>query len=506
MFERLSDAFSSALRKVSGKSVITETNVRETLDDVRTALLDADVNYDVANAFVEAAFEDARGRKVTESLKPAEEMIGVVHDRLVALMGGESETPAGLPTGGAPNVLMLCGLQGSGKTTTAGKLAAYLKKRGRSVMIAALDLQRPAAVDQLRIVTEQVRDESPGAARVLFYAEPDKCAEYGRAVGVAVDICKRALAEARKQGVDTLILDTAGRLHVNDDLMDELQRVHRAASPQETLLVLDAMTGQDAVASARSFHDRLALSGVILSKFDSDTRGGAAISVRAVTGAPVRFLGVGEKLDALEEFHAERVAGRILGMGDVVSLVEKAREEVSEEEAEAIAEKMAKGQFTMEDFLAQLRSLRRMGPLKQIMGLLPGVGSALKDVNVDESHLNRIEGIVHSMTPAERRDISLLNNSRRRRIAKGSASSPDEVAKLVKQFEAVAKFSKQMAGMGMFGQVKAIREMKNIAGAGGAAGLPGMPGAGMPAGFPGFGARKSTHTASPKAKYKKRKR
>ncbi|MGD9691778.1 MAG: signal recognition particle protein [Phycisphaerales bacterium] len=503
MFERLSDAFSSALRKVSGKSTITEANVRETLEDVRSALLDADVNYDVANAFVDAAFEDAQGRKVTQSLKPAEEMVGVVHDRLVALMGGQTEA-AGLPTGGAPNVLMLCGLQGSGKTTTAGKLAAYLKKRGRSVMIAALDLQRPAAVDQLRIVAEQVRDESPGAARVLFYAEPDKCAEYGRAVGVAVDVCKRALAEAKKQGVDTLILDTAGRLHVNDDLMDELQRVHRTASPQETLLVLDAMTGQDAVSSAKSFHERLTLTGVVLSKFDSDTRGGAALSVRAVTGAPVRFLGVGEKLEALEEFHAERVAGRILGMGDVVSLVEKAREEVSEEEAEALAEKMAKGQFNMEDFLAQMRSLRRMGPLKQIMGLLPGVGSALKDVNVDESHLNRIEGIVNSMTPAERRDISLLNNSRRRRIAKGSASTPDEVAKLVKQFEAVAKFSKQMAGMGMFGQVKAMREMKSLAGAD-AAGLPGM-GAGMPAGFPGFGTRKSTHTASPKAKYKKRKR
>lgn len=501
MFERLSDAFSSALRKVSGKGVITEANVRETLDDVRAALLDADVNYDVANAFVDAALEDARGRKVTESLKPAEEMVGVVHDRLVSLMRPEEDAPAGLPSGASPNVVMLCGLQGSGKTTTAGKLAAYLKKRGRSVMIAALDLQRPAAVDQLRIVAEQVRDESPGAARVLFYAEPDKCAEYGRAVGVAVDVCNRALAEARKQGVDTLILDTAGRLHVNDALMDELHRVHKAASPHEVLLVLDAMTGQDAVASAKSFHDRLALSGVILSKFDSDTRGGAALSVRAVTGAPVRFLGVGEKLDALEEFHPERVAGRILGMGDVVSLVEKAREEVSEEEAEALAEKMAKGQFTMEDFLAQLRSLRRMGPLKQIMGMLPGVGSALKDVNVDESHLNRIEGIVNSMTPAERRDISLLNNSRRRRIARGSASSPDEVAKLVKQFETVAKFSKQMAGMGMFGQVKAIREMKNLANAG----APGLPPS-MPAGFPGFGARKSTHTASPKAKYKKRKR
>ncbi len=501
MFERLSDAFSSALRKVSGKGVITESNVRETLADVRSALLDADVNYDVANAFVESALEEARGRKVTESLKPAEEMVGLVHDRLVALMQGSDAGVPGLVSGGAPNIVMLCGLQGSGKTTTAGKLAAYLKKRGRSVMIAALDLQRPAAVEQLRIVSEQVRDESPGSARVLFYGEPDKCAEYGRAVGVAVDICKRALAEARKQGVDTLILDTAGRLHINDDLMDELHRVHRAASPNEVLLVLDAMTGQDAVASAKSFHERLALSGVILSKFDSDTRGGAALSVRAVTGAPVRFLGVGEKLDALEEFHAERVAGRILGMGDVVSLVERAREEVSEEQAAELAEKMAKGQFTMEDFLAQLRSLRRMGPLKQIMGMLPGVGSALKDVNVDESHLNRVEGIVNSMTAAERQNVALLNNSRRRRIARGSASSPDDVARLIKQFEAVSKISKQMAGMGMFGQVKAIREMKSLANAD-ASGMPGM----MPGGFPGFATRKSTHTASPKSKYKKRKR
>ncbi len=504
MFERLSEGFSSAFRRLSGKGVISDSNIAEAMGDIRTALLEADVQLEVAEEFVAEARKDALGRDVTKSLQPGQEFIGIVHDRLVAMMS----PPAGIEPGimrvsPGPTVVMLCGLQGSGKTTTCGKLAAYLKKRGRSVMVAAADLQRPAAVDQLRTVVEQVRDDSPGSARVMFYGEADKVAAYGKAVGVAVDVCRRALDSARREGVDVLILDTAGRLHVNDALMDELQHVQRATQPHHILLVLDAMTGQDAVNSAKAFHARLAVDGIVLTKFDSDTRGGAAISVLRVTGAPIRFIGVGERLDALEEFHPERIAGRILGMGDVVSLVEKAREEVSEEDAEKMAEKMAKGTLSLDDFLKQMRSLRRMGPMKQLLGLLPGVGSALKDVQIDDKQLDRVEGIVHSMTPEERRRTDLINNSRRRRIAQGAGVAQDEVSKLTKQFEAVSKISKQMAGMGLFGQMKAMKEMQ-------AAGQPGAGGAGPSeadlARMMGMGGRKSTHMTSPKAKFKQRKK
>lgn len=504
MFERLSDGFSSALRKLSGNSTLTEGNVREALGEVRTALLEADVHYDVAESFCERVMDEAVGREVTKSLKPGEEMIGVVHDELVRLMrppeGGEPGIPRVSPS---PTVVMLCGLQGSGKTTTCGKLAAYLKKQGRSCMVAAADLQRPAAVEQLETVVEQVSKEAPGGARVLFYGEPDKCAEYGKAVGVAVQVCQRALKEARSQGVDVLILDTAGRLHVNDDLMQELQQVRMATSPHQILLIVDAMTGQDAVNSAKSFHERLEVDGVILTKFDSDTRGGAALSVREVTGAPIKFLGVGEKIGALEEFHAERVAGRILGMGDVVSLVERAREQVSDEEAEALAEKMAEGQFTMDDFLKQMKAIRRMGPMKQLLGMLPGVGAALKDAQIDDKQFNRVEGMINSMTPKERKKPTVINNSRRKRIAKGAAVEQKDVSQLAKQFDMIGKLSKQMAGMGLLGKGKAMKDMASmdpaaLMGAGG-----GMPG--MPKGLPGFG-KGNTQTQSPKAKYKKRKR
>ncbi|HYE03532.1 MAG TPA: signal recognition particle protein [Phycisphaerales bacterium] len=395
-----------------------------------------------------------------------------------------------------PTVVMMCGLQGSGKTTTCGKLAAYLKKRGRSVLLVAADLQRPAAVEQLQTVAEQVQREMPGGATVTFYAEPDKVAQYGKAVGVAVGVCQRAVAHARARGVDTVILDTAGRLHVNDELMGELAQVNRAVGPHQVFLVVDAMTGQDAVNSARAFHDKLEVDGVILTKFDSDTRGGAALSVRHVTGAPIRFAGVGEKLEALQEFHPRRMAGRILGMGDVVSLVEKAREEVTEEEAARLEAKMAKGDLTMEDFLGQLRTLRRMGPLKQLLGLLPGIGSALKDVHIDDKQLDRVEAIVCSMTPAERRGPSALNNSRRRRVAEGSGTRQEEVGQLVKQFETVSKLARQMAGMNAAAKVKAVKEM----GAGGMGGM--LPGVG---GLPAFRSKGSTYTPSMKTRFKKRK-
>ncbi len=496
MFDRLSEGFSAAFRKLSGKGKITEENVREAMVDVRTALLDADVELGIVDEFCRKIVAEAVGQQVTASLQPGQQMIGIVHKALVDLISGEEAAQAGVVrVSPAPTIVMMCGLQGSGKTTTCGKLAGYLKKRGRSVMLVAADLQRPAAVEQLKTVAEHVQAEMPGGAQVHFYSEPDKVAAYGKAVGAAITVCQNGVRQAMKLGVDTVILDTAGRLHVNDELMGELASVKRAVGPHQILLVVDAMTGQDAVNSAKSFHERLAVDGIILTKFDSDTRGGAALTVKRVTGAPIQFIGVGEKLDALEEFHPERVAGRILGMGDVVSLVEKAQEQVSEEEAERMAEKMAKGQLTMDDFLDQMRSLRKMGPMKQLLGLLPGVGSALKDVQIDEKQLDRIEGMVSSMTKGERADVASMNQSRRRRIAQGSGVKVEEVSQLTRQFESVSKMTKQMASMGVRDRMKAVRDLQS----GAAGGMPGMKG------LPGFSLKGSTHMASPKSRFKKRK-
>jgi signal recognition particle subunit SRP54 len=513
MFDSLSDRFSNVFRTLSGRGRITEDNVREAMRDVRIALLEADVHLDVVKSFVDDVLADAIGREVTKSLKPGQEMIGIVHKRLVDLM--EGARPSALPqedlAGGrqptadsrqpimmvepGPTIIMMCGLQGSGKTTTCGKLAAYLRARGKSVLAAAADLQRPAAVEQLRQVIDGVKANAKGQARIEFYGEPDKVAEYGKAVGVAVQVCQRALQKARAERFDVLILDTAGRLHINDELMGELDAVNRSLNPHQIYLVVDSMMGQDAVNAAKAFHARLAIDGVILTKFDSDTRGGAALSVKMVTGAPIKFLGVGEKFDALEEFHAERMAGRILGMGDVVSLVEKAQQEVTEEEAAKMAEKMAKGKLTMDDFLKQLRSIRRMGPMKQLLGLLPGIGSAIKNVDIDEKQLDHLEAIVHSMTPDEREDLKLLSKSRVKRVSKGSGTTAADVNKLTKQFEMVQKMTKQMSGLGAMGQMKAMREMSK-AGAGlGVSGVPGLP-----------GAKGSTRVESPKARFKQRKK
>jgi len=494
MFESLSGQIGTALSSLSGRGRISEANIRDAMRDVRDALLEADVHEGVVSDFCDEVVADAIGRKVTTSLKPGEEIIGVVHDRLVELMGPVDSHVMLVDPG--PTILMLCGLQGSGKTTTCGKLAAYLKGRGKSVMVAAADLQRPAAVEQLGIITRQVEQEGRGQAAVHFYAEPDKCSEYGKATGIAVGLCRRAVKEAKKAGVDVLILDTAGRLHIDDALMKELESINRAVNPHQIYLVVDAMVGQDAVNSARSFHERLAVDGVILSKFDSDSRGGAALSVKRVTGAPIKFVGTGERFEDLEEFHPERMAGRILGMGDVVSLVEKAQQEVSEQEAEQLAEKMAAGRLTMDDFLKQLRSMRRMGSMKQLMGMLPGVGSAMKDVEVDEKQLDRLEGIIHSMTPAERDDIKLLNKSRIKRIATGAGTNQGEVNKLTKQFEMLQKMTKQMAGGGIGGRIKAIREM----GKADPSMIPGMNN------MPGLGRRGSTKTVSVKRGFKQRKK
>jgi signal recognition particle subunit SRP54 len=489
MFERLSDGFSKALKNLSGQGRISESNIRDALQEVRTALLEADVDYDLVKDFCERVRKDAVGHEVTKSVKPAQEFIWIVQQRLTELMQApEGTTPGVMRVSPSPTVIMMCGLQGSGKTTTCGKLAAYLKKRGRSVMLVAADLQRPAAVDQLETVANQVRDEAPGGAQVHFYGEADKCAEYGKAVGVAVDVCARAIKQAKKDGVDTVILDTAGRLHVDDDLMGELQRVRAQVQPHQIFLVVDSMIGQDAVTSAKAFHERLEVDGVILTKFDSDTRGGAALSVRRVTGAPVRFIGTGEKIDAIEEFHADRIASRILGMGDVVSLVEKAQEEVTEEEAEALQAKMARGELTMDDFLKQLKSLRRMGPMKQLLGMLPGVGGMLKDANVDEGQIDRVEAMINSMTREERADVDLMSNSRRKRIATGSGTKTEDVSRLTKQFGAVSKMARQMAGMSMMDKAKAARQLAGAQQGG------------------GLRMKGSTRTQSPKDKYKKRKR
>ncbi|BAM05235.1 signal recognition particle protein [Phycisphaera mikurensis] len=511
MFGNLSDKFESALRKVSGKGKISEGNIAEAMEDVREALLEADVDYEIAEAFVGRVSQEAVGTEVLESVDPGQQIIQIVHEELVRLLGGEEAVKDDDPTGGlqaggpadaiprvspGPTVVMVAGLQGSGKTTTCGKLAAALKKQGRSVTLGAADLQRPAAVTQLRVLSEQVgSDACPGTGEVFFHGEPDACAAYGEAVGVAVEVAKRALAAARAHKADVLILDTAGRLHLNDELMKELKRVERAVGPHQVLLVLDAMTGQDAVNSAEAFDKQLEIDGVVLTKFDSDTRGGAALSVREVTGKPIRFVGTGETLDALEGFHPRRIAGRILGMGDVVSLVEKAQAEVSEEEATRLQDKLAAGEMTMEDFLKQLKALRRMGSMKSLLGMLPGVGSQLKNLDLDEGRIDRTEAIINSMSTTERRKVKILDNSRRRRIAKGCGQEPADVSQLVKGFEMVSQMGQLMGGggTGMMGKMKALSQM------GPAAQRAALAGGG------GVGKTRGS-TKMPSPKYKKRKK
>ena len=456
MLDNLSEKFNNVFRKLSGRGKISEDNVREAMREVRTALLEADVHYDVVKKFCDDVAKRAVGTQVLESLKPGEQMIKIVYDELVRIMGGGEDMPGIMYVQPGPTVVMMSGLQGSGKTTTCGKLAALLKKRGKNVMLAACDLQRPAAVHQLQTLARQVQEEIAGGGSVHFYGEPDKCAEYGKAVGVAVKVARNAFKAARKSGSDVLILDTAGRLHINDDLMDELHRVNQALNPHQIYLVIDAMTGQDAVNSAKAFNEKLELDGVILTKTDSDTRGGAALSVKQVTGKPIKFVGTGEKLDAVEEFHPDRMASRILGMGDVVSLVEKAQEQVTREEAEQLQEKMSKGKMTMDDFLKQLRMMRKMGSMKSLLGMLPGIGSQLKDLNIDDKELNRTEAIIQSMTPAERRDVDLLTNSRRRRISRGSGTQANDVSQLVKGFETVSNMTRQMSSMSGLQRMRAL--------------------------------------------------
>lgn len=429
MFESLQERLQEAFKRLRGKGKLTESDVNEALREVRLALLEADVNFRVVKSFINRVKERAVGQEVLETLNPAQMVVKIVYEELVALMGGEN---VGLNMADRPpTIIMLCGLQGSGKTTHAAKLALKLKKEGKKPLLVAADVYRPAAIKQLEVLAGQVG--------VPVYSEGDQVSP--------VEIAERAVQHAARERRDVVIVDTAGRLTIDEALMEELQQIKARIQPHDTLLVLDAMIGQDAVTTAEHFHGKLGVDGVILTKLDGDTRGGAALSVREVTGRPIKFIGVGEKLDALEPFHPDRMASRILGMGDVLTLIEKAQEQVDRKQAEEMARKMLKAQFDFEDFLEQLRALQRMGPLKDIVKMLPGVGAQLKDIDIDEKELKHVEAIILSMTPKERRNPDIINVRRRERIAKGSGRPIAEVHRLIKQFEQVRKMMKQLGGM-----------------------------------------------------------
>ncbi|QIA26915.1 signal recognition particle protein [Thermaerobacter sp. PB12/4term] len=427
-FEGLAEKLQAVFKRLRGKGKLTEADVEAALREVRLALLEADVNFKVVKDFIARVRERAVGQEVLESLTPAQQVIKIVHDELTQLMGGQH---ARLDLGGElPAVVMLVGLQGSGKTTTAAKLARLLTRQGRQPLLVAADVYRPAAVEQLVTLGQQVQVPvyAPGTDR-----DP-------------VDIAREGVAEARRRGRDVVLIDTAGRLHIDDALMDELERIRQAVAPREILLVVDAMTGQDAVNVAETFHRRLGIDGVILTKLDGDARGGAALSVRAVTGRPIKFVGLGERVDQLEPFHPERMASRILGMGDVLSLIEKAQAAFDAQQAQRLERKLREQTFDLEDFLEQLRQVRKMGPLDQLLAMIPGLGGRLKDVTVDERELRRIEAIIQSMTPEERRRPEIINASRRRRIAMGSGTRVQDVNRLLKQFAETQRLMKQVAG------------------------------------------------------------
>ena len=426
MFENLSDRLERSFKLLKGEGKISELNVAETLKDVRRALLDADVNYKVAKQFTDTVKAKAMGQDVLTSLKPGQLMVKIVHDELVALMGG---TAAEFNLTGSPSVILMAGLQGSGKTTFSGKLANMLKsKRGKNPLLVACDVYRPAAIDQLYVLGEQIG--------VPVYSEREN--------KNPVDIALHAILEAKKTGRDLVIVDTAGRLAIDEQMMAEIAAIKKAIRPNEILFVVDSMTGQDAVNTAKEFNDRLDFSGVVLTKLDGDTRGGAALSIRTVVDKPIKFIGTGEKMDALDVFHPERMADRILGMGDVVSLVERAQEQYDEAEARRIQKKLAKNQFDFNDFLGQIQQIKKMGNLKDLASMIPGVGKALKNIDVDENAFKGIEAIIYSMTPQERTNPSILNGSRRQRIAAGSGTSVQDVNKLIKQFDETRKMMRMI--------------------------------------------------------------
>ncbi len=430
MFDNLSDKLDKALHVLKGHGQITEINVAETLKEVRRALLDADVNFKIAKEFTARVKEKALGQDVLTTLQPGQLMVKLVKDELVELMGGDVE---GINLSGNPSIILMSGLQGSGKTTFTGKLGNFLKtKKNKKPLLVACDIYRPAAIDQLHVVGEQIGVE--------VYSD--------RGNTDPVAISKAAIEHAKANGNNVVIIDTAGRLAVDEEMMNEISNVHKAIQPQETLFVVDAMTGQDAVNTAKAFNDILNFDGVILTKLDGDTRGGAAISIKSVVNKPIKFIGTGEKMDAIDVFYPTRMADRILGMGDVVSLVERAQEQFDEEEARKIQKKIAKNKFGFDDFLSQIQQIKKMGSMKDLMGMIPGAGKAMKGLDIDDDAFKHIEAIIHSMTPLERSTPAKLNASRKKRIAKGSGRTIQEVNQLLKQFNQMSKMMKMMQGGG----------------------------------------------------------
>ncbi len=427
MFESLTEKFSSVFRSLSGRGRITEANISDAMHDVRKALLEADVHYNVVKQFCKDVTAAAIGAEVIKSLHPGQVLIKIVNDKLTELMGPVDSKIYFVSPG--PTIIMLAGLQGGGKTTTAAKLAKYLLAKGKKPLLVADDLRRPAAIEQLVVLGQQINTE--------VYREESQD---------SVKVAKNGVKYAAEHGFDVVVLDTAGRLHIDEEMMKEVAEVAKAVSPHQIYLVCDAMTGQDAVNSAKEFNERLELDGVILTKLDGDARGGAALSVKAVTGKPIKFVGVGEKTDKLEEFHPDRMAGRILGMGDVVTLVEKAQEQFQAEEAEKLQQKMAKGSFGFDDFLKQMQAVKKMGGMKDVLKMMPGMGSQMEDMDFDESELQQMEGIVHSMTTAERREPDMIDSSRRRRIAAGAGVEVNDVSGLVKTFTRSRDMMKSLSG------------------------------------------------------------
>ena len=436
MFESLTEKFNSVFRSLSGRGRITEANISDAMRDVRKALLEADVNYDVVKKFCKDVTQAAIGADVIKSLHPSQVLVKIVSDQLTKLMGPVDTSIYFVSPG--PTIIMLAGLQGCGKTTTAAKLAKYLLTMGKKPLLVADDLRRPAAIEQLVILGQQVKTE--------VYSEESKN---------SVKVARNAVKHAQKEGYDVVVLDTAGRLHIDEEMMAEVADVAKAINPHQIYLVCDSMTGQDAVNSAKEFNERLELDGVILTKLDGDARGGAALSVKAVTGKPIKFVGVGEKLDKLEEFHPDRMASRILGMGDVVTLVEKAQEQFDQDEAEKMQRKMARGSFGFDDFLKQMQAVKKMGGMKDMLKMMPGAGGQLDDLDIDDGELKRIEGIVHSMTSAERREPQIIDSSRRRRVAAGAGVEANDVSGLIKTFKRSRDMMKAISG-GKLGGLKSL--------------------------------------------------
>ena len=442
MFNNLTEKLDKAFHVLKGHGKITEINVAETLKEVRRALLDADVNFKIAKEFTNKVKEKAIGQNVLTTLQPGQLMVKIVKDELTELMGGEA---TGINLSGNPSVILMSGLQGSGKTTFSGKLANFLKtKKSKKPLLVACDIYRPAAINQLHVVGDQIGVE--------VYSEPEN--------KNAVEIAQNAIKYAKANGFNVVIVDTAGRLAVDEQMMNEIANVHQAIQPQETLFVVDSMTGQDAVNTAKAFNDRLNFDGVVLTKLDGDTRGGAAISIKSVVNKPIKFIGTGEKMEAIDVFYPNRMADRIVGMGDVVSLVERAQEQYDEEEARKLQKKIAKNEFGFDDFLAQIQQIKKMGNMKDLVGMIPGAGKALKDVEIEDDAFKHIEAIIHSMTPKERSKPTIIDHKRKIRIAKGSGTKIEQVNQLMKQFDQMSKMMKMMQGGGGKKMMQMMNNMK----------------------------------------------